>query len=250
MVLKVDEDDTRCPLVAGMEDVSIDEVLRPRECILTNKSYDELSIQTSGPFAVPASFTKRDVREQVFHGGRLFCRVIIISIYKTKSPTPYSGIKRQLYAKEADPFGRSVPITGPGASKTDPIAVDDDEDDFFIVNNNSTSQSKKRAAFDSSVRLPRKRLSPVATKAGYFTFGDVFCGAGGASQGATQAGLHVKWGLDLDEYAIKAYQKNHVGALPFCSNAHDFPPQGYTSEELRVDVLHLSPTCKYYSPAQ
>lgn len=61
--------------------------------------------------------------------------------------------------------------------------------------------------------------------------------------------MRVIWGLDFDEDALKVYQESHVGALPLNCNAHDFPPKGYTIKDLRVDILHLSPPCCYFSPA-
>jgi DNA (cytosine-5)-methyltransferase 1 len=33
-------------------------------------------------------------------------------------------------------------------------------------------------------------------------------------------------------------------------NAHNFPPKGISKENWKVDVLHLSPPCCYWSPAQ
>ena len=39
-------------------------------------------------------------------------------------------------------------------------------------------------------------------------FGDLFCGAGGFTQGLEQAGLECVLGVELDEYAVDAYRKN------------------------------------------
>jgi DNA (cytosine-5)-methyltransferase 1 len=86
-------------------------------------------------------------------------------------------------------------------------------------------------------------------KEGRFTFGDVFCGAGGASQGAAQAGYYVQWGLDKEESVLQSYRKNHCTAHIFHCDAHDFP-SGVRKELLGVDLLHLSPPCRFWSPAQ
>jgi DNA (cytosine-5)-methyltransferase 1 len=252
MVVHMDEDDTRCPMVAGMEDVSVDEVLRPRDCVLTNKPYPLLSFRDCGYCAFPSSLSEKEMKQQIFHGGRLVCRLLNVLFFKDKSAKAYSGIIRQLYANEADANEDTAPNQGPGASRSDCISVDNDqeEDDYGIMDPDLSGQGKKRSQPDILEGAQKKWPSPMPTKQSQYTFGDVFCGAGGSSQGAVQAGLHVKWGLDFDADALEAYQNNHLGALPFRCNAHNFPPRGNTIEDLRVDILHLSPPCCYFSPAQ
>jgi DNA (cytosine-5)-methyltransferase 1 len=250
MVLQVNEDDQRCPLIAGMEEVSTDEVLRPRDCILTNKPYPLQSFRDGPRCAVPPSFSRKEIKQQVFYGGRLVCRVVSILISRTKGAKAHSGVVRQLYSKESDANDGASLARGRGASRRDSIQVNDDEEDNSIMVNSRSTKGKRRSSFDSMGTTARKRLSPMPGKEGKFVYADVFCGAGGASEGATQAGFFIKWGLDMDDEAIQAYQENHPGALPFRCNAHNFPPRGHTSEELRIDVLHLSPPCCYFSPAQ
>ncbi|KAH7090195.1 S-adenosyl-L-methionine-dependent methyltransferase [Paraphoma chrysanthemicola] len=252
MVLRVDENDPRCPFVAGLEDISVDEVLCTRECVLTNKNYPLLSFRSGQLCAFPSGLSKQQIKQQMFHGGRLACRVVNILFINDKGKT-YSGIVRHLYGKESDAASCASSSDTPGLSRNSSIVVDDD--DLAIPDTESHGLSgtiKRRARSPSVTELdgrPRKKRSPVLHKSDRYTFGDVFCGAGGASQGAKQAGLHVTWGLDHDKDAIIAYQSNHPGALPFRRSAHDFPPRGYTNEDLRVCVLHLSPPCCYFSPA-
>jgi DNA (cytosine-5)-methyltransferase 1 len=246
MVLRVDESDPRCPFVAGMEDIPVEEVLCLRECVLTNKPYPQLSFRDGPRCAFPLSLTQKEIKQQIFLGGRLACRVVNIVISKNKAK-PHAGVIRHLHAIETDLGAAPAPAQGPGLSRKEPITMDDDEDDqdFVIVDN---LRNGKRSAGPNSAGDNRRKRRP--TKQPILTYGDVFCGAGGGSRGATQAGLHVKWGLDNDDEAIQAYQSNHPAALPFQCNAHNFPPRGYTNEELRVDILHLSPPCCFFSPAQ
>ena len=246
MVISVDENDTRCPMVVGMEEVSVDEVLHLRECVLTDKPYPLRSFREDLPREISVSLSDKEMKQQIFHGGRLVCRVLNILEFKTtgKSANPTCGIIRQLYAREADVNENATASQGPGTSRYDCITLDEDDSE----GENEPALGKERTRPSSN--MPRKRRSPMPTKPGHYTFGDMFCGAGGSSQGALQAGLQVRWGLDADDDAIEAYQSNHIGALPFRCNAHDFPPPGTTVEELRVDVLHLSPPCCYFSPAQ
>ncbi|KAH4037884.1 hypothetical protein HBI88_122120 [Parastagonospora nodorum] len=250
MVLCVNETDTRSAFIAGMEEVSVDEIFRIRDCVLTNKPYPLLSFRDSGcwKFDFRKGLSIDEMKEQVFHEGRLVCRVVnILIVRNNKKGKAQSGIVRHLYAREADAVSTGA-ARGPGASRTDSIQVDDDEesDESVVVDPDSAGRRKRRGHFSSG---SRKRHSPMPIKARQLTFGDVFCGAGGSSQGAKQAGLSIKWGLDFDDDAIEAYELNHTSALPFNCSAHDFPPEGYTSEQLRVDVVHLSPPCCFFSPA-
>jgi DNA (cytosine-5)-methyltransferase 1 len=253
MVLHVKESDTRCPFVAGMEDVSVDKVLRPRDCVLTNKPYPFHSFRDVNSCSFPPGLTEKQIKEQVFHGGRLVCRLVNIR-FISKNGKPYSGIVRFLYGRESDTTAPMTPNDGPGLSRSTPIPIEEEDQSNGSVSSHGLAGLGKRRARSNSLEVleqaPTKRKSPHPTKRTQYTFGDVFCGAGGASQGAKQAGLVIIWGLDNDSAAIEAYGLNHTGALRFRRNAHNFPPRGYTNEELRVDILHLSPPCCFFSPAQ
>lgn len=254
MVLRVPEGDTRCAFVAGLEDVAIEEVLRTRKCVLTNKPYPLLSFRDGERCAFPASFSKKEIKEQIFHGGLLACRMVHV-VFISKNGKPYSGIIRHLHAREADPTGTTNDMFVAEQSQAETILLDDDDDNtqersIRDLSRNMSSLGR-RARMNSIDHGPRKRRSPpMPTKHTQYTFGDAFCGGGGGSQGAKQAGLSVRWGMDFDEHAIQAYSENHPGSLPFQWNAHDFPPEGYTCRRLRVDVLHLSPPCCFFSPAK
>lgn len=247
MVLHVDEDDSRSPLVAGMEDVKIEEVVRLRECTLTNKPYPFMSFRTDGNTAYPSGMSDSEIKREIFHESRLTCRVVNVLYISRGRNKPYGGIVRHLYTHEADKSEDCIP--DPGYSRKTPISVESDieDDDCVLV-------SRKRRTRDDSPdfeileeKHPKRKGNPL--KQGRLTFGDVFCGAGGASQGAAQAGYYVQWGLDNDERALKSYSLNHPSAYALKMNAHNFPPDGISKENWKVDVLHLSPPCCYWSPA-
>jgi len=81
-----------------------------------------------------------------------------------------------------------------------------------------------------------------------YTFGDAFCGAGGASCGARQAGLQIKWAVDMNPNAIKTYRLNFdLNVKSRCMEAFHFFQN--STESLRVDIMHASPPCQTYSPA-
>ena len=81
-----------------------------------------------------------------------------------------------------------------------------------------------------------------------YTFGDAFAGCGGMSQGAEMAGLDVRWGFDKDSTAIAAYQTNFPSAHTWKTWAHEFVALG-TDSKLKIDVLHFSPPCQFFSSA-
>ncbi|KAF7898577.1 hypothetical protein EAF00_005023 [Botryotinia globosa] len=89
-----------------------------------------------------------------------------------------------------------------------------------------------------------------------FTYGDAFCGAGGTTRGAVMAGLRVKWGFDFDQHACTTWRLNFPGATCyemssecFVSLATPSPGSSDIPNDVKVDILHLSPPCQYFSPA-
>lgn len=212
----------------GMVDVALQEVLCVRDCVLTNKTYPALSFRELGATYIQAR-TKEEATRFLFHQGQLVCRKLNI-LFVHKNGKAYSGEVRQLNSHEADPDHRvPVSLLRQGASQDTSIQIDESEEGY------------------ENACKPKTR--PLLSKSQRYTFGDCFSGAGGASQGAVQAGLIVLWGLDHDEAAMDAYTSNHLGALPIMADAHDFPPQGLSGDDLHVDILHLSPPCCYWSPA-
>jgi len=259
MVLPITEGENTCPFVAGMEEFAVKDVIGVRECELTNKPYPLKSFRDGDRFAYPAFMSKEEIRLQVFQGGRLCCRVVmILSKQETRTNTKTvqkfrSGIIRQLYASETVTHSTNTPsppgsLLKAGNSHKYSITVDDDEQDVMVV-----SHGKRRprsVSFEILDEAPSKRPLPHPTKRSRYTIGDVFCGAGGASQGAAQAGIYVAWGLDKDKPALEAYLLNHPGASGYLCNAHNFPPCGKSIAELRTDILHLSPPCCFFAPCQ
>lgn len=80
-----------------------------------------------------------------------------------------------------------------------------------------------------------------------YTFGDSFCGAGGVSRGAKAAGLRVNWGFDSNKAAIDSYRANFFETSSWCCSADTFATA--IPDNVKVDILHLSPPCQPFSPA-
>jgi len=253
IVLRLDEDDHKSPFVAGMEDVEIEKVDRARECTLTNKPYPFLGFRSEGRAAWPNSMSKDDIKKQIFHGGRLACRVVNILYPSGTRSKPYSGIVRHLYTHEADATATPIPNRESGLSCKMSIAIDDTEEPGYVTVNKEPSAKKRRARdespdFEILDHEPSKRKIQLPSKQSRLVFGDVFCGTGGASPGAAQAGYYVQWGLDNYDSAFAAYRLNHPGAYAWKMNAHDFLSTGISKKSWKVDVHHLSPPCCYWSP--
>ncbi|RMZ81380.1 hypothetical protein DV738_g2209, partial [Chaetothyriales sp. CBS 135597] len=85
-----------------------------------------------------------------------------------------------------------------------------------------------------------------------YTYGDAFCGAGGASRGALDSGMSVRWGFDMNESAIKSYAANFAQHGTEClhESVHDFVAKNGEGGKRRVDVLHASPPCQTFSWAK
>ncbi|KAG0651525.1 Modification methylase [Hyphodiscus hymeniophilus] len=86
------------------------------------------------------------------------------------------------------------------------------------------------------------------------TYGDAFCGGGGATRGAVMAGLRVQWGFDQWDHACSTWQANFPQAKCFKLWSDDFVRTVRGSNntkpiDVKVDILHLSPPCQYFSPA-
>lgn len=75
------------------------------------------------------------------------------------------------------------------------------------------------------------------------------CGAGGSTRGAVSAGLKVIWGFDFGEHASRTWKLNFPDAKIHTIHAFDFIQLGTNNSKFKVDILHLSPPCQYFSPA-
>ncbi|KAK2747137.1 hypothetical protein FQN57_002394 [Myotisia sp. PD_48] len=82
----------------------------------------------------------------------------------------------------------------------------------------------------------------------HYTFGDGFCGGGGVSRGAAQAGLQLSWAFDHNVAAMNSYRLNFPDSIGETCDVADFLTN--RPEDVRVVILHLSPPCQPFSPAK
>ena len=77
------------------------------------------------------------------------------------------------------------------------------------------------------------------------TVGDLFCGAGGFSEGFRQAGFEIVWAVDNWSVAAETFKKNHPTTKVLVRDILELQ-----AKELRpVDVLIGSPPCTHFSLA-
>ncbi|RYP07509.1 hypothetical protein DL764_002438 [Monosporascus ibericus] len=212
-------------------EVNVEKVLRIRGLQLTNTLFPHAR------FDIQKFTTPKEAEER----GILTCRWRMVTAYKSvvvemKKGPIYSRTLQRLMADDVtDPnlrvadakllnAWRGGKVRGgshiPGAPSVPVVNLD---------------------ASDSPSAEPMPRVPGQA-----YTFADAFCGAGGASSGARSAGFEVKIACDMDKGACASYRRNFTAADLREMNIFDFIN---SKDVCRVDVLHISPPCQYWSPA-
>ncbi|KAF2199365.1 S-adenosyl-L-methionine-dependent methyltransferase, partial [Delitschia confertaspora ATCC 74209] len=251
MLVEVQGRDSKDIKIQGMVDIPLEDVKGLRELILTEKPYPQLSFREIR-FPVYSQY-KHERKKHIFENGRLVCRWVYTRIINDKGKS-YEGSVRKIFARESDKIGRK---TGEGNTPQRPITV---------VSGSGSTESSPSMEFlnhDPTILEQASRLDRKDPDRQY-TFGDFFCGVGGTSQGAQDAGLKVRFGLDFDKDACEAYKENFPRTLVFHKDAHLFLSQDpnhigqnhlYKDDPIRIkdlmgtDIVHLSPPCQYFSPA-
>lgn len=83
---------------------------------------------------------------------------------------------------------------------------------------------------------------------------ELFCGCGGLSKGFIDAGFKVKLGIDVDDQALKSFEKNHDGAKAMHLDLFNLDNVSeiikyFESENCLLDVLVGGPPCQGFSLA-
>ncbi len=233
MILVFNQNDSRNMLTQSIVAIGLHEVLKVRELIKTNRPFPALSFRETEP-----SITKFGGTDYTMAHGRLVCR------YKQLLISKNEGFLQMLRATEADT----------GCSWSD----DRMRRSFRRETQKggcSTGWSTGEKDFDRNARAKCKNITLLhfhrhdsvdTNQTKRYTFGDGFCGGGGASCGAKAAGLYVDWGFDFNPSAIDTYKRNFWGARCENTAAHIFAT--IITEDFKVDILHLSPPCQTFSP--
>ncbi|KAI1750718.1 S-adenosyl-L-methionine-dependent methyltransferase [Xylaria castorea] len=242
MILHVDNDDKRTDEVQAAIEVPITDVIKIRNCHFTNADFPRHRT-VIGIYETPAELEQQ---------GVLMCRWRCIFKYRDsatrnahihqtrKNAAPLEYIIEHLNVKQVSKTRFKVPeinrfntwrggkVRGGeynsenGNSSQGPVVQIDGEEDPELV---------------LIEKKPGQR----------YTFGDMFCGAGGVSCGARKAGFQIRVACDHHLGASKTYAEVFPEAQLYMMDIFKF----ITSEhiKIRVDVLHLSPPCQFWSPA-
>ena len=150
-----------------------------------------------------------------------------------------------------------------GTRRCSIVSINDDSDatsrrkhSIISINDNeptSCMATPKTTPFGNTVNETPLEVDNLEATTGVsggtqrYTFADAFCGAGGTSRGASMAGLRVQWGSDHNEHACLSWSQN----FPFANilQRDIFEVITRQSGLSRVDILHLSPPCQFFSPA-
>jgi DNA (cytosine-5)-methyltransferase 1 len=208
--------DNRPASVQGLEEVQLREMIRKREIVVTSKPYPMLSFRDSIIPLYLAGMSARDQKFAIFHEWPLVCRKVWNTTTWPNGKV-YGSVIRSFYPSELPPP-------------------------------QPTTRAEEYDAHELPTPSVKNEKNPPTKKTRY-TFLDICCGAGGASQGAKDAGLQLLGGLDKDDLAIEAWEENFPEGLPLHMDMHDVIS---LSRDIirRVDILWFSISCQAFSPSQ
>jgi len=79
---------------------------------------------------------------------------------------------------------------------------------------------------------------------------DLFCGAGGSSQGAADANVEIVGAIDAWDIAVSTYRDNHPGAYVEHRRLGPYSSIGARMPRSNIDILLASPECTNHSVAK
>jgi DNA (cytosine-5)-methyltransferase 1 len=79
---------------------------------------------------------------------------------------------------------------------------------------------------------------------------DLFCGGGGSSYGAQEAGAEIVCGIDLSEVATATYRDSFPGARVVTGNIEDISPRKLHGAIGNIDLILASPECTNHTCAK
>ena len=236
MIMELDKHDPRNILEQSTGVHKLAAVVRIRELVKTNQQYPALGFRETDPESI------RLGEDYMNDHCRLVCRWNYVNINKNE------GFLRRVTDVESDE-GCSVPQGQLRHAYRGATTTGGDSAGWLESEEAFDRNERMRCFFidplgfhSDSTDTPRNRRQQRR-----HTFGDGFCGAGGASRGAYSAGFRVEWGFDHDPHAIATYYANFPQTRCDGIAANDFVTA--INEEYKIDVLHLSPPCQTFSPA-
>ncbi|KAF1812687.1 S-adenosyl-L-methionine-dependent methyltransferase [Eremomyces bilateralis CBS 781.70] len=227
LVAKISQDDPRPFWVQGEIEVPIDDdsIIQVRDMMFTDSEYPSLS--------VPQLYRRKtDVQNDP-----LICRYVWLHIFPTDtqrtkaSEKPREGVVRKI--TQAD--------WGNIRSRLQKETASHNQDGMDMVQMGRVEQTAQETIESQVAKL---KVAQGTTKA--YIFGDIFCGAGGASRAAKRAGLRIKYGIDNEVNACSAYKLNFSEAQVYHNDIQQILSERV---DLRADIIHISFPCQYFSAA-
>lgn len=211
---------------AGLESIVHKElarnVRRIREVTFTNQPWSMLSWEHENGGQVDFESPRLS---QIEDHGRLYCR--------------WKYIELQSYAKSN--LDRSLRLLNP--------------DEAHDIGRLESKEIRKlwgasRQAQRSHTREVLNVETEEVEQQRQYTMGDCFCGAGGVSRAAIQAGLDLRWAFDKDRSVIWTHRRNfeRYGTKSMQINVAEFV-QMLEIDRMYADIVHYSPPCQGFSAA-
>ncbi|KAF2237737.1 S-adenosyl-L-methionine-dependent methyltransferase [Viridothelium virens] len=135
-----------------------------------------------------------------------------------------------------------------GSTPGDAINVDE-EPELSVIRetmNSNIQPSESGSPFSNNVSSTTGQRSSESKR---YTVCDAFCGGGGVSQSTRMAGLDVVLAVDQDPHCAVTYMKNHP-TVDICIESIDHFIHRFHGKWPRIDILHISPPCQFFSPAK
>jgi DNA (cytosine-5)-methyltransferase 1 len=276
-VLNIDEDDERPYHHQGAVEISPANIYQKRDYRITNKSRDDLGCSLKKDFS-------GEPQQRVEETGMLTIRYRMVSRYQTSHQrAQLKAVGRDLIQFSEDEIcdpslkvsdeiklnvWRGTKIRGGSYSMNSRHCSGLSNNtkrmvykgwwtaDYWGVETQSSYAPKSGAtspndenhgSIDVEMQGSAKDGTVPLKKGQQYTFADIFCGCGGASRGAEAARFRVTLACDSDNFACRSFQENFPQTDLREIDIHDLLVLLETNQ-VRVDVLHISPPCQVWSP--
>ncbi|CAJ2504751.1 Uu.00g121450.m01.CDS01 [Anthostomella pinea] len=238
LVFQLDADDGREKEAQGAIDIEVEKIVNIRDCHFTNADFPTFRFD---PYIYKSE-------EQVEAKGLLMCRWKSIRIYKDAATRLKKGppVEFILEHVREDEVPRSR-FRLPPATRLNDWRGGKVRGGAYNPQEPNDTQVVINLDGDENVAESGGGWMPIQPGQQY-TFGDMFCGAGGASLGARKAGFRIKLSCDHMGSACRTYKHNFPEATLYEEDIYDFIKRA-DDAGVRVDALHLSPPCQFWSPA-
>ncbi|APA07988.1 hypothetical protein SS1G_00377 [Sclerotinia sclerotiorum 1980 UF-70] len=231
-VHEIDGNDRRDALEQSVHTIRVDEVVKIRRLICTNKSFPE------------CRYNKEDIPPEIRKKGEK-------EILQYVEDEMLLVARRAFVARYADAEERLR--KGPLLDRPSQSAIlrslekEECTEGEFIDLDIKKKEWRGETVLGGSGN--DKNVDNPSSSSSKYTYGDGYCGAGGMTVGAAAAGLKVKWGFDLNPHAGLTWQNNFPLAEFHLLPVNEFAALPDPRKNLWVDILHLSPPCQVFSPA-